>query len=83
MSRDNALVAHLRRAAQRKHEMIQAGELPASARGGRPGKPTVCPRCGQEQPTFRAAFAHCRQPHGKLYEKPARRTAAASRKQTT
>jgi hypothetical protein len=28
--------------------------------GGRPKKPTKCPRCGVEQPSARAAFLHCR-----------------------
>jgi hypothetical protein len=56
---DNALVRHMRRAARRKAEMIAAGELPASARGGRPAKPTACARCGRMQPSARAAWAHC------------------------
>ena len=56
----DALQAHLSRAALRKAEMIRSGELPQSAKGGKPRKPTACPRCGLEQPSARIAWMHCR-----------------------
>lgn len=30
--------------------------------GGRPGVPTPCPVCGAEQPSKKAALAHCPRP---------------------
>lgn len=60
MGRMNALQRHLSKAARRKAQMLHSGELPASAAGGRKPKPTLCARCGVEQPSARVAWMHCR-----------------------
>jgi hypothetical protein len=54
------LQQHMRNARAAKQAMLDSGELPASAAGGRHPKPTKCARCGLVQPSFREAFVHCR-----------------------
>jgi len=38
--------------------LLKAGLIPVS--GAAVPKPTLCPRCGIEQPSARAAWVHCR-----------------------
>lgn len=59
-SERNALQEHLSKAARIKARKIRSGELPKSAAGGRPATPTACERCGETQPSARAAWMHCR-----------------------
>lgn len=59
-SERNALQEHQSKAARAKLRKIRSGELPKSAAGGRPGTPTKCERCGEMQPSARAAWVHCR-----------------------
>ena len=49
---------------------IRAQAGPSMSEIGRKGgraraKPTPCARCGEVQPTARAAWVHCRKPRGK------------------
>jgi hypothetical protein len=44
-------------------EGLRSGEIEVS--GAAVPKPTVCPRCGKEQPSARAAWVHCRKPRVK------------------
>jgi hypothetical protein len=44
-------------------EKVRAGEVEVS--GAAVPKPTKCPRCGQTQPSARAAWVHCRKPQAK------------------
>ncbi|MDP8990436.1 MAG: hypothetical protein M3N41_10215 [Acidobacteriota bacterium] len=54
-------------------EMVKAGLLPVT--GAAVPKPTVCPRCGVEQPSARQAWVHCRVPKGKKATKMAAKKA--------
>lgn len=63
MPRRNALQTHMSKAVLARWAKIHAGESPMPTAGGRPPKPTACPRCGQEQPSATAAKMHCRAPH--------------------
>jgi hypothetical protein len=54
----------------------RAGTIPLS--GAAIPKPTVCPRCGVEQPSARAAWVHCRKP--KVKTKTAAKKKATPRK---
>jgi hypothetical protein len=54
MPKITATYAARKLAAQRRHH-----------RGGRPKKPTACPKCGQECPGFEEARRHCRKPRAK------------------
>lgn len=60
MPRRNALQEHLSKAALIRWEKIRAGESPAPTGGGRKPTPTKCERCGELQPSARAAWIHCR-----------------------
>jgi len=42
---------------------LRSGKVELS--GAAVAKPTVCPRCGNEQPSARAAWMHCRKPRVK------------------
>ena len=55
-----AAVALGRRGGKARGEKLRAGLIPLS--GAAVPKPTLCPRCGQEQASARAAWRHCRTP---------------------
>lgn len=46
-------------------ERLAAGEITIEPAGAAVPKPTICPRCGVEQPSARAAWVHCRKPRTK------------------
>lgn len=40
-------------------EAIRMASLRLTRSGGRPAKPTKCPKCGEEQRSYAAARGHC------------------------
>lgn len=50
----------------KKGDMAKIGALGGKGRA----KPTPCPRCGQLQPTARAAWVHCRKPRKAVGKAP-------------
>lgn len=50
-------------------EGVRDGTIPIS--GAAVPKPTICPRCGEEQPSARIAWMHCRVPKKKKAAKKA------------
>lgn len=60
MSRKNpSAVALGRKGGQAFAARLRQGLVPHS--GGIPPKPAPCPRCGEQQPSGRAALRHCKQ----------------------
>jgi hypothetical protein len=60
----SAVMAEMgRRGGTARGEGLRAGTVELS--GAAVPKPTVCPRCGETQPSARAAWVHCRKPKAK------------------
>ena len=58
-------------------ELVRAGLLPVT--GAAVPIPTVCLRCGVEQPSARIAWMHCRVPKKKAVVKMAGKTKAGKK----
>jgi hypothetical protein len=58
-------------------ELVRSGEIPVS--GKAVPIPTICPRCGVEQPSARIAWRHCRVPKKKAAVKKSAKKKAQKR----
>lgn len=77
MSNDMTVSQMARLGGLAKAKLVKSGKVPAA--GAAVPKPTVCPRCGETQPSARQAWVHCRVPKGNKATKNAGRKAAKKR----
>jgi hypothetical protein len=56
--KSRAAVVRGRKGGLARGESLRAGLVPLS--GAAVAKPTKCPRCGEDQPSARIAWMHCR-----------------------